>query len=283
MTDRPPHPPKKTEMIEVRVSAETKHDFLDACRRARRTASEGDDFVVRSKSIPRETIPEAPAVIRMNRRLPGKRWLAAGGALATVALFAAMPSTAQPDLAAAFRALDANGDSSLTPEEFSLRGRDGVARHELIKVRQVEPRVAAAADEPPVLFLLPPDAEAMARMKDVRYIRMDGAEPAPVTSTFGDADANSDGRVDLAEFVARQTALLANGFRRLDADISGSLDKTEYQALTRPLLVRPGSAGLLDQNAMYGGLRSHQGLEGEFSTLDANGNGTLSLEEYLPR
>src|SRR5262249_13922836 len=112
MTDMPPHPPKKTEMIEVRVSPETKRDFLDACRRAGRTASEVvrdavDDFVVRSKSAP---APEAvsidtPNVIRLRDRLPRKRWLAAGGALAVVSLFAAMPSAAQPDLAAAFRAL----------------------------------------------------------------------------------------------------------------------------------------------------------------------------------
>lgn len=289
MTDRPPHPPKKTEMIEVRVSPETKRDFLDACRGAGRTASEVireavDDFVARSKSPALAVEAEAPKVIRLRERLPGKRWLAAGGVLAALSVATALPSAAQPDLTATFRALDANGDGVLSSDEYSARGK--AERRELIKVKQGEPPVATSEDSPPVLFLLPSDAEAIERMRDVRYTRMAGAAPASPSGAqgFAASDANGDGRVDLTEFLTRQKELLANGFRRLDTDASGGLDAAEYEALARPFLLVPsGVDPAFGVSAKFGGLRSQQALEPEFVRRDADRNGVLSLEEYMPR
>jgi hypothetical protein len=69
-------PPKKTEMIEVRVSMETKRDFLEACRTAGRSASdvirEGMQAFVDRQSQPAET-PGNPAVVSLKERVLKKR------------------------------------------------------------------------------------------------------------------------------------------------------------------------------------------------------------------
>ncbi len=64
-----------------------------------------------------------------------RRYLAAGALVAGLTMLAALPSAAQPDMAAAFKRLDANSDGALTVEEFSASASD-VKRMNLRKVER---------------------------------------------------------------------------------------------------------------------------------------------------
>lgn len=124
---------KKTEMIEVRVSHETKRDFLAACRRQGRTASEvireavaayiDGDAAPRLPETPTAR-PEAkqPILALIPRPLRRKRYLAIASAAAGLTVLAALPSTAQPNGQSAacnrFQQLDANHDGKLSFDEY---------------------------------------------------------------------------------------------------------------------------------------------------------------------
>src|SRR5690242_18217366 len=94
-----PRPPKKSDMIEVRVSYETKRDFLAACQRTGRTASDVvrasiDEFIRAQDPLPEpepanDKLPFLRAIPKPMRR---KRYLAAGAAVTGIALLVALPS-----------------------------------------------------------------------------------------------------------------------------------------------------------------------------------------------
>ncbi len=107
-------PPKKSDMLEVRLPYETKAAFMARCRDTRRTASE----VVRL-FIDQELEGRAS-------KLPGRSnlvWRVLAAALAGLAVGAvAAPSLARPvSTHAAFERLDANHDGVLSFEEFNRR------------------------------------------------------------------------------------------------------------------------------------------------------------------
>ena len=79
---------------------------------------------------------------------------------------------------------------------------------------------------------------------------------------FARIDANSDGKIDQAEFATLQQVR----FRQLDADQSGTLTETEMQ-----------SGGQRRQGNAQRQANPHQ----RFVRLDTNANGTLTEEEYL--
>ena len=124
-TDSRP-PSKKTEMIEVRVSYETKRDFLAACRREGRTASEVirealDGYIAGGSRFPEEARFKKTLLTLIPNPLRRKRYLAIGAAAASFTVLAALPSAAQSHPAtdcARFHHLDANHDGQLTYEEF---------------------------------------------------------------------------------------------------------------------------------------------------------------------
>jgi hypothetical protein len=106
-------PPKKSEMLEVRLPYETKIAFMARCRETRRTASE----TVRV-FIDQELEGRAGKLGRANLV-----WRVAAAAVAGLAVGAvAAPSLARP-LAphAAFERLDTNHDGALSYEEYSRR------------------------------------------------------------------------------------------------------------------------------------------------------------------
>ena len=123
-------PPKKTEMIEVRVSHETKRDFLAACRREGRTASDVvrdalDAFISAQPAAP-SPAPAAPSarplLVLVPKALRRKRYLAIAAATASLTLLAALPSAAQsrsPPSCSLFQRLDANHDGKLTYAEYA--------------------------------------------------------------------------------------------------------------------------------------------------------------------
>ena len=110
----PPKPPKKSEMLEVRLPYEVKTAFMARCRTDGRTASEA----VRG-FIQREVEGAAPSA---GSRIPW--WQAVLIAMAGLAAgTVAAPSLAQPmhGSRAAFERLDRNHDGVLSYQEFRAR------------------------------------------------------------------------------------------------------------------------------------------------------------------
>lgn len=126
MTDAPKA--KKSEMLEVRITHETKQSFLAACRDAGRTASD----VVRSQIdafIAGAAAQKAPPanVTPLQPRLRKRTIIAAGAGLAGLTLAALAPSAAAAGAHVlfdhrsdrAFQTLDVNHDGVLSPAEYA--------------------------------------------------------------------------------------------------------------------------------------------------------------------
>jgi len=106
-------PPKKSEMLEVRLPYETKVAFMARCRETRRTASEAVRVFIDQELQGRTARPGRSNLV----------WRVVAAAVAGLAVGAvAAPSLARPLAAhAAFEHLDANHDGVLSREEFSGR------------------------------------------------------------------------------------------------------------------------------------------------------------------
>lgn len=283
-------PPKKTEMIEVRVSHETKRDFLAACRTAGRSASDVIRESMQSFIDSQAQSPEAAGqdVVPFRERLLKKRYLAVAVAATGVAGLAALPSAAAPDFAGMFERLDADSDGVLSVEEF-LASRPDAKTMEVRMLRRAS--ADTGQDKAPVLFLLPSgaDVETIQQLPDVRFQAV-GSGPLAVNmeevkrQAFARFDADGDGHVSIAEYQVRQMSLLENGFRRLDKDGDGAVSAAEYSAMGEPVLLTPaGSEPLLGVTGKYGPVVTPDSIDSEFAKLDANKDGKLSLDEYLPR
>lgn len=294
MTDEPDRPPaKKTEMIEVRVSHETKRAFLHACKSSGRTASDViragiQDFIDQRRRPPVEAARKKPVFTLISGAVRKKRYVAAGAAVAGISLLAALPSAATPDLAAAFRKMDANSDGVLSVAEFGQGDNAGVKRMEVRKPQRGVPLDQDVDPSKMRIFVVPPPADGEATvdlLKDVR-VQVFGSSAVAgdkAVVAFGHFDGNGDGKIALDEFMARQKLLLSNGFASLDKDGSGALDATEYSGLSQPVLLTPPGAILeFGVSGKYGPVASQTALDAEFAKLDADRDGKLSLQEYLP-
>lgn len=288
---------KKTEMIEVRVSHETKRAFLEACRGAGRTASdvirEGiEDFIDHARR-PQPVVEErspAKVLALIPKAVRRKRYAAAGVAAVGLSLMAALPSAAAPDLAAAFKKLDADGDGVLTDAEFAKREGLGATQMGLRLPRSTprteEEKAADAAK--PVIFLIPAPADGKPLSELMRDVRLQGLgipvrTEETMKASFAAFDANKNGKVDMDEFLARQKVMLSNGFARLDKDGNGGLDATEYSGLGTKFILYPSDAVLeLGVAAQYGPVVSAETIEAGFARHDADKDGKVSLKEYLP-
>ncbi|WP_297509820.1 EF-hand domain-containing protein [uncultured Caulobacter sp.] len=108
-------PPKKSEVLEVRLPHETKAAFMARCHGAGRTASEAVRVFIDQELAGKAAKPA---------RSPGPLWRALIAALAGLAVGAvAVPSLARPTAVsrATFERLDKNHDGVLSFEEFSRR------------------------------------------------------------------------------------------------------------------------------------------------------------------
>lgn len=311
---------KKSETLEVRIPFETKQAFLSACREDGTTASEVVRDSVQTYLDERERPPiEEKRSIIMKFPTPVRHYaprIAVGGIAALgLATFAALPSAAAPDFKAQFGRLDTNGDGVLSSDEFlgpkdNATGKDGT--NVVIEMRKVVRTDDAATEPKPEIkreafaFSLPEELggeQKDEKQQEFKFVTRtevkgdkDGAASAPHTlefsvddfrkQEFDSIDADKDGKVSLAEYQARQRALLTRGFEMLDVNSDKSLSTEEYAKIVSPPVIRLGG----DQDApppqihIEGGPKaSPEALTAAFTRLDANKDGKLSLQEYLPQ
>lgn len=297
--------PKKSELLEVRLSHAEKQDFLAACRKAGRTASD----VVR-EAIARfiEAQGEQPEVQTGKRSLIAmipasvrrKRYLAVGGGLAGLALFAALPSAAGPDLESLFKRMDANGDGVVTAGEF---WGEEVSAQTVAEVRNAG-RLDADAAEPIVsresfAVLTPPSTGGtrgrfqpegewgVNMLIGLRISRRD-RDDDPRAHEFVGMDTNQDGAVSYEEYRVRLNAMLSRGFDLLDADRDGFLTAQEFNFTDKDAVLSARLFGGTEPDCPYKDCaRSWAMPEGAlaagFAVLDSDGDKRVSLKEYLAR
>src|SRR5690606_21492340 len=131
------------------------------------------------------------------RPMRKKRYVAAGAAAVGLSLLAALPSAASPDLEAAFRKLDANGDGVLTDAEFGKR-ENLDAKQMGMRIPRQTPRTPAerAADRANAkMFLIPAPADGRPAAELMRDVRLQGfgipaASEERMAASFAAFDVN---------------------------------------------------------------------------------------------
>ena len=105
---------------------------------------------------------------------------------------------------------------------------------------------------------------------------------------FASIDANKDGKVSLEEYKARQTAMLTRGFEILDTNSDNALSKDEYARISSPVMIKVSSNDpdmpeppKIDIPGVK--TPSPEAVTTAFNRLDADKDGKLSLQEYLPK
>jgi len=317
MTEPSQRREKKSETLEVRLPHETKQAFLSACREDGTTASEVVRGSIQEYLVSREQPSQQPGrrpdyartlIAMIPQPIRRKRWLAAGAGAVGLAIFSAMPSAAAPDFKATFDKLDANHDGVLTPDEFIPKSGPGskmvmVKRTEQteIKTDDGKPGDGKAAGKPEIkteafAYQLddgkPGEAKGEAVTQNIQIrVHNDGKGDAKVLTdagidpskiVFDSYDGNHDGKLTLAEYEARQTELLTNGFKRLDTNKDGFVTEAEYAKIGQPIVIKiDGAEADAKVAEALGKVASPEKLKAEFARRDKNKDRKLSLSEYL--
>lgn len=257
-------PPKKGDVLEVRLPHGTKQAFMQKARDEGRPASELirdfiDHYLVAGDIPPPSTWERTMTIVKKHARGIS---VALVGAIAAVAIgLSVAPVTAFPDLKAAFGLLDANGDGVVTLEEFSTPRTVGRS-YPLVPALPVDAAPGPAATVPALPTLpsapllsqaddgsapLPAHNETIflqvaptLAMPDDQFMARGAAVSMPaitivdgssfMADEFAAMDRDSDGKLSYGEFEARHKAILETAFTEMDLDGNGMIDLDELLA-----------------------------------------------------
>ncbi len=300
---RPPRPPKKSELLEVRLSHEEKRAFLDACRNAGRTASDVVREALRRFVEDQQAQPEAKPgqrtlIAMIPRNVRKKRYVAVGATLAGVALFAASPSAAVTDLRKVFERFDANGDGVVTAEEFwGAEVSDDVIALARDALRQDAGAIAPAFSRDSFAVLSPPSKHKTGRFAvdgewglsiTITLRSRRNGDDDPRAHEFVGMDTNQDGVVSFEEYRVRVHAMLSRGFDLLDGDGDGYLTEAEFSFTGNgeALMIRAG--GGQEPDCPYAECTRDWSIPAEdlaagFLQLDTDRDGRVSWSEYFAK
>ena len=226
--------PKKTELIEFRISHEAKSEFLDQCKRDDRSASE----VIRELMRDHVEAPFKRENSRMERissmtTLLKKHPISVSSILA-MSLFgmSAMATTASADPAQAFGAIDTNRDGSISLEEYITASEPVAAL--AMDYDGSDVRVLSSDD---AYWLLRRDYRAYDSNGDGKVDKREFMPRFDVTTriSFYAVDVDGDGLLTLDELTSfangteEETSRLESSFNALDANGNGSVTLQEYQ------------------------------------------------------
>jgi len=221
--------PKKSETLEIRIPHETKQALMARSRAEGKPASEVvrgfiDAYLAEAACSTPSAWDRNMTRLRLYAR-PSMALFATLVAVGGVGL-AVSPATALPDLQAAFKAADADGNGALSPDEFGGT---------LSRTFRIGP--AAKAGEPPA----PPKADKAqpGLMFVMRAAPETGGKPALLSVRVPDSgakdragqfrtmDLNGDGKLNFEEFEAHHRALVDRAFAAVDTDKDGFLSPGE--------------------------------------------------------
>ncbi len=324
--DRPQKPTKskKSETLEVRIPYDTKQAFLTACREDGTTASEVVRESVQTYLDTRErpSLEENRTLI-MKFPEPVRHYAPriAAGAVAAIGLatFTALPVAAAPDFKAQFNRLDVNKDGVISSDEFlGPKDAGGEDKDVVIETRTITRNKTGDAPPPTAdwtpgtkheafAFALPEELgggdgeEQHHEFKFISHAEVktlkDGETKTKTKSftfnaddfrkrEFDSIDANGDGKVTMAEYSAKQTAMLTRGFEMLDGNKDKFLSQDEYAKIVAPPMIKLHAGPDTPEPPPIDipGMKkaSPEVLKAAFTRLDANRDGKLSLQEYLP-
>lgn len=195
--------PKKTELIEFRISHEAKSAFLDQCKRDDRSASEVirdlmRDHVDAPSKRDQQRKEWKPDMTALLRKHP-----ISTSAICALSLFgmSAVATTASADPAQAFAAIDTNGNGSISLDEY---------------ITASEPVAALAMDS---------DGS------DVRVLSREDAKWL-LHRDYRAYDSNGDGKVDEREFMPRFDITTRISFYAIDVDGDGTLTLNELKSFS---------------------------------------------------
>tara|TARA_R110002072_G_scaffold64835_7_gene160954 strand:+ start:401 stop:1402 length:1002 start_codon:yes stop_codon:yes gene_type:complete len=226
---KPKRPPKKTDMLEVRVSPEEKAAFLDACRELGRSAS----------SVIRDAM-RAYASFGPMARLPGSPiMIISAFAGAALGAFALIQITNTADAAddgrlygmEKFELRDSDNDRILRRAEFItsgstiqsvLSGSGWTMRSRASLYSDLVGGVLLPWGLEPSRFTDHPEAIPAACWLEIQHIHQ-----RQETALFEGLDANADGQVSAREFSDFTLAQYLAGYRRADHNGDGQLDLTD--------------------------------------------------------
>ena len=209
MTD--PKAPKKSEMLEVRIPHPTKAAFMNKARAEGRPASEivreSIDVYLAGGTHPPTFTEKSIMFLRNNAK--ALLLLASGAAAAIVMSVAISPASAQPDLKAAFAALDDDGNGFVSLAEFS--GPKKALATDISTAQPVPAARIAIASAPPsgapvyIRYMLDTGtADGVLPLLVMVDLPKDGVASADFSKLVGNAfaglDRNGDGRLTADEF-----------------------------------------------------------------------------------